>query len=635
MGVNSNVQKSTMKNIRRNGKSRLSPRSIMMHSVVGFACLYIIGLLLGTVTLERQLLQQSMVSKGLQSSVTGRNAAAETNVDFMVGKLKAAENELLQKENELLQQEKMNKLMIEQLMMKIKRLEFGNADASMAAAKSKNDVPANTNADKRTLVAPTNPKPAAITLDKNGRFVVPPHFKAEQDRIDSAMDISARCAQYGSSPLPANATKRRIFFGSLVAYENPEVFLAHAIETYNLYDVVALIESSTTFRGTYRNMTYQPGSKRALELTHSELFGTLDKTRVVLDYWLKDLPGLPSMEREEEQRKRITETWIKEGMTKHDVGLLADIDEFPSRDALIALRLCDFPQFRHVEDPDCLTPKITLASVQFEATPLCIKRKEWYHPDLIPGHCLEGIGDPTGRPIPPRTISLAKALDPSLPAEQDTGPKVFGRRPNEWGKKHWKSYPQHVKDSGRYPLWNAGDIRTISGTNGKNLNFQDLWPKRQHGTTAFFGAAYHLHNWFVDITSLRHKYLTYGHWHSQAEWRPLSLVTHDLGVMARCVNNLGNEWHAENGTVLQVKDLQAGPAVLYFENNRLLPEDFKRLRGEEQAWGTLGGNRPIFFSNRTYVVHRHNLVKDMVIADEEKFGRFFTEKDKYMIPKKP
>ena len=56
-----------------------------------------------------------------------------------------------------------------------------------------------------------------------------------------------------------------------------------------------------------------------------KLFGK--NTNIFVDYWLEDEKELLEMNRECTQRVSIVDRWVKEGMTEHDVGIMADIDE--------------------------------------------------------------------------------------------------------------------------------------------------------------------------------------------------------------------------------------------------------------------------------------------------------------------
>jgi hypothetical protein len=258
-------------------------------------------------------------------------------------------------------------------------------------------------------------------------FYIDDFYRDLHQQIDSIPPI-ARCAAVGVEP-QNELTPRRIFFGSMLADENMDVIKVMAIETHGIYEVMALVESNTTYMGTPRKLRFR-GTPEADLLQHSNMFG--NQTRVIVDYWLEDMPDLKGMVREVEQRNSIVKIWKEAGMTERDVAVLADLDEIVSRDFLRALQVCDFPQLRLQRDqPSCQAPKLVLSTIQFEASPFCIKRNEWYHPDVIlvstdnrsrklliaissnvclvspsldrnKGQCIEGIGDPSERVVPLR-----------------------------------------------------------------------------------------------------------------------------------------------------------------------------------------------------------------------------------------
>ena len=157
------------------------------------------------------------------------------------------------------------------------------------------------------------------TISSIPKFVVDPLFQHEQERIDHGMTPDARCQQFGVGALPFEKQHtRRLFFGSMLANENSEVLIAHAIEVYNKYDVISLVESNTTHFHTPRAMNYPPDSYAARTLLDSDLFGSTENTQLYIDYWLEDEPLLTHMHREQEQRNTIWKRWVAAGMVCHD-----------------------------------------------------------------------------------------------------------------------------------------------------------------------------------------------------------------------------------------------------------------------------------------------------------------------------
>jgi hypothetical protein len=78
------------------------------------------------------------------------------------------------------------------------------------------------------------------------KFNVDPMYQAEHERIDTE-NPQVKCQRYGLAPY--GGPPRRIFFGSLVADENWDVFRMHAIEIYGIYHVAVFIEANTNIHG--------------------------------------------------------------------------------------------------------------------------------------------------------------------------------------------------------------------------------------------------------------------------------------------------------------------------------------------------------------------------------------------------
>ena len=79
--------------------------------------------------------------------------------------------------------------------------------------------------------------------------------------------------------------------------------------------------------------------------------------------------------------------------TPDDIGVLTDADETPTRDFLRAAQSCDMP-YLDPKRQNCHTAKLIAASLVFEGSPECLTvTRDWMHPDMILGKCIEGIGD--------------------------------------------------------------------------------------------------------------------------------------------------------------------------------------------------------------------------------------------------
>ena len=424
-------------------------------------------------------------------------------------------------------------------------------------------------------VTPVGDIPHAVRSVKRNvpKFQVSSLYSEEHARIDNE-SAKIRCDRYGLKPLEDGVPPRRIFFGTMVADESWQVHVIHAIEVYGIYHVAVFAESNTTHVASPRPLRYKDSNEGDL-LTQSGMFGP--STKVYIDYWLEDKPDLKWMNRESEQRNTIIRRWKDAGMTENDIGIMADADEFFSRDFLRAIQKCDVPTLR--SEPSCHRPKVVALSISFEMSPYCIKKRNWFHPDAIRGECVEGIGDPTERIVPLRTHK-----------------RRYGERHNSYGKDDIDQYPEAIHASGRYPLFTGPDIRTVQGDWKIPYNVKDTTGDQE---TASYGAAYHLHNWFNDFSVTRNKYGTYAHGLRRKMKKPLSEVSDDLDLTVRCARGIDN---------FESK-------VPYY------------LNGKE-----IKGPRPIFFLNTTYLDDRHNLMLKLVREDEAKYGSRYDSNGNWSDP---
>ena len=380
------------------------------------------------------------------------------------------------------------------------------------------DAPAYQQQKQQEPISTTSEEVEIEIQDDVPKYEVPFLYKEEQNRIDNTITDEKRCKQFGVEPLKNAegtpyydyAKKRKIFLGSMLADESKELLLIHAIEVYNKYDNIAFVESNTTHNNKNRTLHYNPGSTNFLQITKGELFGDSNRTTVTIEYYnselnprssVKNHPHLEGMNREVEQRNLILGIWMKQGMERWDVGIMSDIDEIVSREFLNALRVCDFPvlryygpEFEKVKRSTCQTPKMILSTIQYESSPKCIKKDRWFHPDILVGNCLLGIGDNSGRVSPTRNYN-----------------NEYGQRTSDYGKHDYKQYPKDVIENNRYPLWDGRDIRTVNGNSNGLTSYTEEYIKNQgygrqgENTAAAYGTAYHLHNWFNDLEVLRNK----------------------------------------------------------------------------------------------------------------------------------
>jgi hypothetical protein len=402
-------------------------------------------------------------------------------------------------------------------------------------------------------------------------YQVPDLFQKEHAKIDSDND-EQRCKRYGYS-YDAEAAKkpRRLFYGSMIADEFWDVFQVHAIEAYNVYHVVALVESNTTHAVTPRAMRFQKGSPEWKQLVEAKLFG--DKTDLFIDYWLEDFKELMGMDRECTQRDTIVERWIKEGMTENDVGIMADIDEMFSRDFLRAAQVCIIPQFQPGQT--CERPKVTPFTISFESSPECIKHNPWFHPDMLSGQCIQGVGDPTERVVPLRIFR-----------------RKYGERTDQYGGRSIEGIRPEVKSLGRWPLFNAADMRIAPGDSGVPSHWIDKNGSFQDNKQEIWGVAYHIHNFFDSLEVLRNKYRSYAHADGMAHTKHLGQLDGDLDVVVRCVKKLP----IQEGREPDTRGVFSG------------------------GYDGTAGNKPIFFLNETYRRLRHELTSRLVVEDEIIYG---------------
>ncbi|KAL9187547.1 hypothetical protein ACHAXT_001650 [Thalassiosira profunda] len=319
------------------------------------------------------------------------------------------------------------------------------------------------------------------------------------DIIDPAVE-EARCKRYHLK-YSGRTARRRVFYGSNIADDSWHVISASAMENYGIFHTVAFIESNRTQNHYPRNIRFGPDSE-GLEILQGGMYGP--NATVTVDYYYNEVGWPKDLGYECAQHAFILERWKKNGMRRGDIGYLADVDEMISRDYLRAMQICDVKEFD--AHGNCRDAIITARSVVFEGGPKCLTHNRiWGHPNLIPGECLEGVGDASVHPEPERTWK---------------GPKGewrgIGWLDDGWQKRSgFRALPQNAT---HFPLLNGADFRRMSG--------------QSHGGTGHTG--FHLHNFFPDAEVLRTKYLTYGHPVKGALEMPLADVHEDIRLMMAC-----------------------------------------------------------------------------------------------------
>jgi Glycosyltransferase family 17 len=386
----------------------------------------------------------------------------------------------------------------------------------------------------------------------------PSFFRALETEIDE-VDHTTRCARYRATYNTTHPTSRRIFYGSLVADEPWEVMEIVAAESYGIYQGMVFVEGNRT-----QNFTPRPFRRLHHGPTLANLFG-VPKSHVHVRAFVNEDPKLTELSREHAQRAEIVRGWKELGMQPDDVGLLADADETFSRDFLRAVQVCDGIDLLDYESHHCKHTKVKLVAVSrvFESSPECVTDKRtWYHPDMIIGHCIDGISNsPKHGPAPRTKGSYLRAPG-------------FGVGCDDWEGEG------NITDS-RYPLWNAADFRRTCG--GVLFPLFNRGTQTQQRLDLYTG--FHFHNFFAQFNDTRFKYLTFGHADKKAGVKPIEKLSPDLKLMYRCVNNLPED-----------------------------PEQkYKRVAG---GFDGIDPFLPIYFQDDDYRRRRHAYVQEMVEADE-------------------
>ena len=356
---------------------------------------------------------------------------------------------------------------------------------------------------------------------------------------------AARCERYGwQVNRTVRETRRRLFWGSLLADDSLTVLQALAAEGYGVYHTMVFVESNTTQMLTPRQMRFVPGSEELAWL--KQLFGPT--TNVVVEQYF-DYPGTPDgMVREFMQRDVIHHAWKRLGMREDDVAVLSDVDETWSRDVLRAAQICDVEQFQPGQS--CHLPKLAARSLIFEMSPECLVwPKTWYHPDMVVGECIEGVGNQLGRL---RAVREHKGW--------------AGQRIRGMGFAGHDDY-ELLANASLYPLWSPTDMRTLSGNRYGSL-------PRPSDDAGWVHTAYHFHNFFdtdqaIDV--LRHKYKTYGHPLHDALTAPLVELHADLNFSVRCLLDLpidDNDTERSDRLLSSFGAIQ-GPKPAFFVDDQL------------------------------------------------------------------
>ena len=416
-------------------------------------------------------------------------------------------------------------------------------------------------------------KPASIRI----LFKILKNHKPLGSFDEEIVDVQAeteRCARYGFKYNSKQTHRRRIFFGSNIADDSWHMIGNHAAEAYGLYHTAVFVECNFTQSLFPRRLRFVDGA-HDLDVLQSGIFGPgtdVQVGRYIVDN-ADEAPQSPLLF-ENMQREVILKHWKDSGMTIDDIGIVGDIDEYFSRDFMLAAQTCDVMKFRR--NQNCKGPKIAGYAATFESSPNCIYNKTWHnnkpwtrswtHPDMIIGECVDDIGD-------------AELHSP--PAERDYANGTLGFRLKGKGRRFgdWDKLPKRSK----YPLWKPVDFRSANAGGQTPRKGKDK--DNRHN-------AFHLHNFFDSLSTMRRKYSTYGHRRENVNELSLSQLQKDVDIMVTCVMNRESD----------------------------APEDFRYREGGLDAIIEGGGDAPILFRHPDYVNNLHHELKEEIIKDEAKYG---------------
>jgi hypothetical protein len=244
---------------------------------------------------------------------------------------------------------------------------------------------------------------------------------------------SERCNRYGFFYNGTTPKSRRIFYGANIADEPWELLTIVAAEAYGIFEGMVYVEANRThnfdprpFKRLHNNDTI----RRLFGARHVQVRGFVDENGRVRE-----------LDRDNMQRNEIVRGWKELGMTPDDIGYIADPDETFSRDFLRAVQVCDGIDAFNYEKHRCgKAAKLVSSTRVFEMTPECTAyNRNWFHPDMMLGACIEQIGDERLNPISPRNGVIRAA---------------------GYGNSCVKMISE--KDQ-RYPLWTPYDFKLLCG----------------------------------------------------------------------------------------------------------------------------------------------------------------------------
>jgi hypothetical protein len=403
------------------------------------------------------------------------------------------------------------------------------------------------------------------------------YFHDLQQRIDDDDNIE-RCKRYrftyptssivamsnNTRILPTNdddtqpLRRRRIFYGALMASEPWELYEIVGAETYGVFEAMVFVESNRTQNFYPRNFTHLDHASIL-----SQIYG-VPVEKIQIRSYIDESPTVRGLNREQQQRAEILYGWKELGMQPTDIGYLADADETFTRDFFRAVQVCDKIPALEYHKHHCHYGRngIRARTMVFETSPECITQdRSWFHPDMFVGACIEEIGDEKLNPKAPRA-----------------GKSTFFRAKG-YGNKGWAKV-DNITDN-RYPLYNAADFRRIGGGRTYQVD-ESLVQAKEYGS--FTG--YHFHNFFVKPDAIRFKYLTYGHPDHKAYEKTLDELHRDIAMAVRCMKHLPD------------------------------PPDEQHRKRVVGGFESVPRFKPIYFHDPIYRRHRHDFIREQIVADE-------------------
>lgn len=203
------------------------------------------------------------------------------------------------------------------------------------------------------------------------------------------------------------------------------------------------------------------------------------------------------------------------------------------------------------------------------------------------GACIDGIGDETRHPSPPDRLTN------------------INHSAKGWGLNcDYSSMKQQNKtlwNNQMFPLYDGADFRRRCGTRIRRRKRRDdedggaTVSRGGDGSKGIHGLhnAFHFHNWFATVHSIRHKYGTYGHAQKDASHKRVKDFTADTAMMYQCAlgrtEKLPNQKHGYE-----------------------LASDLESKNNSYEEIGFV----PIYFQDADYVRKRHNYLKYMIFWDE-------------------